>query len=274
MTAPLILECFRVGAVEMPLVSASPSRKWMDDFPDRHAYRCLPLTIANVHGWDILSPFDIHIEWNGGAKIEDIVISTPNEAAKPLLHHVAKSNFSRGIVTLHTGFLFRTSPGWNLLATGTWNKPKKHIYPLTGVVETHWLPYPFTMNWQLMVPGIHRFQKDEPICTIIPIPHAYLENVTPRIYDLKDDPVLSYEQDAFRQERDRFMEKFRAGDQATIKQAWQKHYFVGRMPDSQGERIEGHINKMRLADPEDRRGQKAELALNEPRVKQRGDDAE
>jgi hypothetical protein len=29
---------------------ARAKRKWMDDFVDRHAYRCLPLSIANAFG--------------------------------------------------------------------------------------------------------------------------------------------------------------------------------------------------------------------------------
>ena len=40
----------------LPLRAASVSREWMDRIPDRHAYRCLPLNIANSHGWEIASP--------------------------------------------------------------------------------------------------------------------------------------------------------------------------------------------------------------------------
>ncbi len=33
---------------------AESKRQWMDDSPQSYAYRCLPLTIANTHGWEIL----------------------------------------------------------------------------------------------------------------------------------------------------------------------------------------------------------------------------
>lgn len=265
MLTPPKLECFRIGPVPVKLVPSAPDREWMDAFTDRHAYRCLPLTIANTHGWDVLCPFKVTAHWNGGLAVEDITINTEAEEDKKLLDHVLRSNFSRGIITFHTGFLFRTSPGWNLLATGTFNRPKPKAFPLTGIIETDWLPYPFTMNWQLMSPGTHTFEKDEPICTVMPIPKNYLQEVTPEIYDMKDDLVLSYEQDMFRRERDKFMEKFHAKDPETLKQGWQRHYFVGRMPDNT--KIEGHTNKLRLNEPVNRAGRKPELALPEPRGK-------
>ncbi len=265
MFTPPKLECFRVGSIDIKLVPSSATREWMDIFPDRHAYRCLPLTIANSHGWDVLCPFKITIRWNGGPDAKDIEITTPEKKYENLLGHVVKSNFTRGIVTFHTGFLFRTSPGWNLLAGGMFNHPKPGAFPLTGIIETDWLPYPFTMNWQLTSTDSVTFEEGEPFCTIMPIPKNYLPDVTPEIYDIKDDPVLEYEQNMFRQERDKFMEKFHAKDPETLKQGWQRHYFVGRMPDHT--KIEGHINKLRLSEPQDLTGKKPGLALKEPRGK-------
>jgi len=45
-------ETHRVRALSetLPLRAAPPSRDWMDRIPERHAYRCLPLAIANAHG--------------------------------------------------------------------------------------------------------------------------------------------------------------------------------------------------------------------------------
>ena len=34
-----------------------------------------------------------------------------------------------------------------------------HLQPLAGVVETDWLPFPFTMNWLFTQPGRVRFEK-------------------------------------------------------------------------------------------------------------------
>jgi hypothetical protein len=70
-------------------------------------------------------------------------------------------DFSRGIVTFHTGYIFRTDASTQLLATGPFNEPEDGLFPLTGIIETNWLPYPFTMNWQLTRPGSFRFAKGE-----------------------------------------------------------------------------------------------------------------
>jgi len=66
------LDCFALNADPPEIAPARASRKWMDAFPDRHAYRCLPLSIANAYSWDILCPAALAIEWNGGMRTEDM----------------------------------------------------------------------------------------------------------------------------------------------------------------------------------------------------------
>ena len=56
---------------------------------------------------------------------------------------------------------------------------------------------------------------------------------------------------AWKERRDEFMKKFNANDAQTLKQAWQRFYFVGKMPD--GSQPEQHLHKLRLAAPVDRR---------------------
>jgi len=40
-------------------------RQWMDETPDRYAYRCIPMTMANTMGWELLSQVNCEITWNG-----------------------------------------------------------------------------------------------------------------------------------------------------------------------------------------------------------------
>ena len=111
-----------------------------------------------------------------------------------------------------TGYLFVTEPGWNLLTTGPFNHPRDGISPLTGVIETDWLPYPFTMNWQMTRPGTVRFERGDAFCLIFPVRKDELEAADVEIYNLADDPELEKKQKAWREKRDEFMVKFRAGD--------------------------------------------------------------
>jgi LPS sulfotransferase NodH/predicted 2-oxoglutarate/Fe(II)-dependent dioxygenase YbiX len=246
----MVLKCFALRTNPPSLAPARADRAWMDAFPSRHAYRCLPLSIANSYGWEVLSPTTFSIYWNGGMQTTDIHFESHDHY--PDLDHLAMSNFSRGVVTFHTGYLFRTEPGWNLLASGPFNQPKDGISPMTGVVETDWLPYPFTMNWQLTRPGIVRFEKDEPFCVVFPVLQQALQNVHLEILPLESDPVLASQHQAWRQKRDEFMAKFRAGDPSTLKEAWQKYYFKGELPTGQ-QPITDHVQKLRLPAPVDQR---------------------
>ncbi len=217
----------------------------------RHAYRCLPLSIANTHGWEILCPCAFSIHWNGGPEKTDIRFECHDNY--PRFGRFADSNFARGIVTLLPNYIFRTEPGWNLLCTGPMNQPKDGISPLSGVVETDWLPYPFSMNWQLTRPGVVRFEKDEPFCLIYPVPQQVLEETSLEIVTVESDPELTERYRAWREQRDLFRVSARAGDEQAIKQAWQKNYFQAKLPGGQQAEAATHKQKLRLAAPVDLR---------------------
>ena len=59
------------------------------------------------------------------------------------------------------------------------------------VIETDWLDFTFTMNWQFTRPGRVTFEKDEPFCFITPIGYRALEHVTPEIVALVDAPEMA-----------------------------------------------------------------------------------
>jgi hypothetical protein len=224
----------------------------MDDFPDRHAYRCLPLSIANAHGWDMLCPAAIEIEWDGGQAAECLTVRglQPLPGGRPV-SDFCRTNFTCGIVTFHTDYVFRTENDWDLLATGPFNSPKPGIYPLTGIMESNWLPYPFTMNWQLTKPGRIVFEKDEPFCFIFPVRKQAVLDCQPEIHDIREDPELARQHDAFAISRNDFMKRFNAREPEALKNPWLKFYFTGRHPD--GVAVDNHVNKLRVASPVDKR---------------------
>lgn len=250
------LNCYTLVAPQhtCEIIPAPVKRDWMDAFRDRHAYRCLPLSIANNAGWQLLCPCDLEIEFSGGMGKDDIKVKATDGFD---VRYAAESNFTRGIVTFYTNYLFQTEPGWQLLATGPFNEPKDGLYPLTGIVETDWLPYPFTMNWQLTRKGTFKFKKGEPFCQIMPIPKSYLQNVEPVMYNITDNPELQIEKEEFQQKRTEFRARQDAGDRDAIEQGWQRYYFVGKMPTGL-EAPDDHTNKMRLKPLIDKRGTKVE----------------
>ena len=63
----------------------------MDATDQRFAYRCLPLTIANSFGWELILPADVTAEWHGGTGLSDLSVTVDGAAWDngkiPLLTH-------------------------------------------------------------------------------------------------------------------------------------------------------------------------------------------
>lgn len=257
------LDCFALHDDVPKLVPARVGRDWMEEFTDRHIYRCLPIAIANTFGWEMLCPVPIEIGWNGGPEKADLSV----RALKPLsggrpTEYFCKSHFAQGVVTFHPDYIFRTDPGWALMASGPFNGAKDGIAPLTGIVETDWLPYTFTMNWRMTRPGRVRFEEGEPFCSIVPVQVKPVAACEPRIMRLADDPELARRHADFRASRDDFNARKQADDPDVRDQVWQRHYFIGRHPD--GTPAEAHLNRLRLKEPVDARAPEPKAAAVVP----------
>jgi hypothetical protein len=148
-----------------------PRRHWMDEEP--HAYKCLPLVIANQWGWQILSPTDVIVTWNGDPTPAGVQIEV-----NPQYSPTIKSQFGSGIVTFSPPWLFRTPEGWDLYSKGPSNRWKANCVPLEGVIETWWLNYTFTLNWKLVEPGTVFFARGESLGQLVPVPHATFQDAT------------------------------------------------------------------------------------------------
>src|SRR6185503_1345438 len=73
MTMELI--CYEVFPGRVELRPAPRRREWMDETREKMAYHCLPLVIANLHGWEMVCPFGFTARWNGGARMADLTIA-------------------------------------------------------------------------------------------------------------------------------------------------------------------------------------------------------
>ena len=239
------LTCYQIHDEAPRLVAASGERAWMDATDRRYAYRCIPLTIANAMGWEVLSPTRVAAEWNGRPGLADIAVTVEDPAWKDKL---ASSHFGHGILTFHPGYLFRTEPGIGLWVRGAPNRPKDGIAPLDGIVETDWLTFTFTMNWHFTRPGSIVFEKDEPFCFISLIAYRAHENVQPEIVPLSADPELAQQYDAWRLARLDFNARLARNEPEAARQGWQKFYIRGAEP-SGAAPSEHHISKIKLADP-------------------------
>ena len=226
-----------------PLIRPAPAKRdWMDGTPESFAYRCLPLNIANAHGWELLNPCAFEACWNG---------QTDTGAVTIRLHEgpvasVATSLFGQGILTFHIPGIFRTPPGWNLWIGGSPNQPKDGIYPLTGVVETDWSPFTFTMNWRFTRPNhwVH-FAAGEPICFFFPVQRALLDDVKPAMAPIDAEPGLLERFQEWSRGRDAFVLRMANEPPPAPADKWQKHYYRG-VDMSEQERVGDHRTRLRL----------------------------
>ncbi len=241
------LECYPTSLRPPDIVPGRPQRAWMEGFLDRHAYRCLPLTMANTSGWEILCPVGFTAEWNGGPDQADITFKADHP--HPDFHDLVKSHFSRGIITFHPGYLFRTPPGWSMWVQGAPNHVKDGIQALQGLVETDWLPFPFTMNWIFTRPGRVRFEKGEPFCFITLQQDRELGQVQPVTRSLEANTALRDQYDAWFRQRQDFNTRLAKSDPEAMRDAWQRYYFKGELPEDTGPAPASHVNKRRLKPP-------------------------
>ncbi|MBV9523078.1 MAG: SapC family protein [Alphaproteobacteria bacterium] len=240
------LTCYLKEGWEPLIRAASPRRDWMDATEGSYAYHCLPLTIANAHGWEILTPHPFEALWTGDAGANGVMIRLPASAKSA---RAPTSLFGSGILTFVVQGLFRTAPGWNLWVGGSPNRPKDGVYPLTGIVETDWSPFSFTINWRITRLNTWiRFEAEEPIGFVFPLQRGFLEKTEPKFVPMTADPELETRWDSWTAAREaRLHERIEGDTPAAAIKRLEGHYLRGETMDGQKPAAD-HVTKLRLAE--------------------------
>jgi hypothetical protein len=240
-SSPPTIVALRLFNSTFAIHAAWRHREWMNGTQDRFAYRCLPLLMANQAGWILTSGRTIVAQWNGGPAPDDLTVVSPEAEDPP-----ASSQFGHGILTWEIPFLFRTSPGYNLLARGPANWWKDGAIALEGLVETDWAVATFTMNWRLTRPGIEvQFEPDDPICMLVPQRRGELESFHPRLENMHDHSEWEAQFRAWETARNQAIVAIESpAREAGSLVEWQLHYFRGTSPGGAGARE--HQTKLQL----------------------------
>lgn len=220
-------------------------REWMDETPNKFAYRCLPLVIANQYGWTLQVPHGFSAIWNGGEAREDVIVRYDDIDLTPI--EFVSSHFGSGTITFNFNYIFRTTPGIDLYAKGPSNLIKDGIQALEGVIETDWLPFTFTMNWKFTRPFTEiRFEHGEPFCQVFPVVRGFLEQFNTTIIPASSDAEFKQQVDLYSQKRKLF-NKQHYNDQMEADKLWQKFYFRGL--DAQGlQRVADHKTNVKSSE--------------------------
>jgi hypothetical protein len=177
---------FNISVEKTPgcLFEISPmsiKRDWMDDTSENHAYRCFPVTQANVVGYSLSCIEDIEFEWDG---IND---QTPDHV-KIFNPERAYSGRGQSSISMDTGLIFRTDQDVSILAINPVNYFSDEFETMSYVVSTSFYdnPFPLALKARLANKKI-TIKAGTPVATIIPISLTQLNNTVITIVDYKDE---------------------------------------------------------------------------------------
>ena len=80
----------------------SIKRDWMDNTPEKHAYRCFPVTQANMVGWNLYCNEEVKFIWNG------ITDTSPENVTILQGKSFTYSGRGQSTVSFNTGLIFKT----------------------------------------------------------------------------------------------------------------------------------------------------------------------
>ena len=233
------LTCFLLDDRPVDIRPARNRREWMNQTPDSYAYRCLPLSIANAHGWEFCCPVTCEAEWNGGSNEDDIHLTFEDQENSSTGNTgtiaPVRSHFGSGILTFGGGVIVRTPPGYDLWVTGPANEFKDGIQAMSAVIEASWMPFTFTMNWKFTRPHVKvRFEKGEPFCVFFPIEHGLLERFNPIFKEIGENPDLEKQHKLalYKRAIPLAMKRVRGEEFKMKKKDWFEGWYMrGEMPD-------------------------------------------
>jgi hypothetical protein len=160
-------------------------RQWMDTWPDKMPYRCLPLTVASGYGWEFLCTSSFRATWTGGDSADGLLIDPEPDNASGRV-----KSLGDGQLAFFTGCVIRTEAPYQLLVSGPLNSPKDGLHALSVILETSWAPTTIFVQYLFTRPTTVHFEKDEPFCQIFPLIPELIEQMEPEVQDITPDMEL------------------------------------------------------------------------------------
>ncbi len=159
----------------------SIKRDWMDATSETHAYRCFPVTQANVVGWSLSCSEDISFIWDG---INDQTQDHVEIIKAPEGSYTGRGQSS---LSLNTGLIFKTEKDVSILTINPVNYFNKDFETMSNLISTSFFDNPLplaikakTANEEVVI------KAGTPLATIIPISLTNLNNSTIEMFDYQD----------------------------------------------------------------------------------------
>jgi len=159
----------------------SIKRDWMDVTSEKHAYRCFPVTQANVVGYSLSCKEDIEFIWDGiNDQTQDhVTIFNPKRAY---------SGRGQSSVSLDTGLIFRTTEELSILTINPVNYFSDKFETMSSLISTSFYDNPLPLAIKAKYANERVVIKaGTPVATIIPISLTGLNNTEINIIKYQDN---------------------------------------------------------------------------------------
>lgn len=165
-------------------VSISPmsiKRDWMDVTPEKHAYRCFPVTQANMIGWNLSCDEDIVFTWTG-------VTDTSSETVKILKgNNFSYTGRGQATISINTGLVFKTDQNVSMFVINPVNYFNEDFETMSSLISTSFYGNPLPLAIKARAANKEVVIKaGTPIATILPISLTALDNTEIEIISYSD----------------------------------------------------------------------------------------
>lgn len=155
-------------------ITVSPmsiKRDWMDVTPQGHAYRCFPVTQANMVGWSLSCDEDISFIWNGINDTSSENIKILSE--KPYMY----TGRGQSTISFNTGLIFKSDEDISLLTINPVNFFNENFETMSSVISTSFYPNPIPLAIKARIANKEvTIKAGTPLATIIPISLTAINN--------------------------------------------------------------------------------------------------
>ena len=183
----------RVWRLHPQGVRICPAEKTLRGDASSAAMRwCGPFAHANSYGFWVFPPVDLDVVWHGGRSFEhrfeslytdeDAGVVARLQAPDDRYRYAPRRKVEFGstlesVVSIWTGCIFQTPPGWSLMIRDPINIHASTIFRVQdAILETDWLAYDIWINLvfvqQEKWARIRRSDNWPPIAQLVPVPAA------------------------------------------------------------------------------------------------------
>jgi hypothetical protein len=185
---------YRHPDYETDFFTLTVNRDWMDESIDKHAYKCLPVTLANCLGWSFSLPEDISFILHSSTGHVEILSG----------HKYSSVDRTNGTISFISGITIRSEKPQSLLIMPVPNQFIDGVSPFTSVVNTSVLKAPIPSAWKITrYDQAITIKSGTPITAIIPISLTDLEDTC---FELMDDKLEDEHYKYIAEYREKFTE--------------------------------------------------------------------